>query len=423
MRELVRVFALWLCAATYAMAQGATPLRTGSPYVPLESWVYQALDRLASLGLIPSQTSGLRPWTRSECRRQVAQADERIADGGALGAELLRALHREFDSEASGRSNVTLDSVYVRVGVIAGPVLNDSFHFGKTWSNDQGRPFGRGFNGYTGFTAHAESGRFFAAAQGEIQHAPGAGVQSRSIRETIAQLDGVPVADAADVGSTNRVRTIEAYAGVRLGDVEFSAGKQALWWGPTYDSPLSFGSNAEPTKNLKISTVHPLHIGPVGVRGEFVLGKLGGHRYTWRPWFNAQKLSFKMTENLELGFTRWSIFWGTGHPMTIGSFLRNFTSTTSPEGPSGVGRTDPGDRKGGFDFRYRVPGLRDWVTLYSDSYCDDDPSPLAAPRRAAINPGLYLARDPWRPESRPPGGGPRDSTRWAGHGRPVPLLQ
>jgi hypothetical protein len=83
--------------------------------------------------------------------------------------------------------------------------------------------------------------------------------------------------------------------------------------------------------------------------------------------------------------------------MTLASLLRNFTSPDSPLGPSGIGAADPGDRKGGFDFRYRVPGLRNWITLYSDSYCDDDPSPLAAPRHAAISPGVYLTHVPGLP--------------------------
>jgi hypothetical protein len=48
----------------------------------------------------------------------------------------------------------------------------------------------------------------------------------------------------------------------------------------------------------------------------------------------------------------------------------------------------------GFDFSYRVPGLRKWLTLYSDMYSDDDPSPLANPRRAAVNPGFYLSHVP-----------------------------
>jgi hypothetical protein len=373
---------------------------TGSIYVPLDSWIYTALDRLASFGLIGSQTSGLWPWTRKECHRQTLEAEEslravsRSSSFVTEAGRIVSALQHELGSEVTG---IVLQSVYTRHGVISGPVLNDSFHFGETWSNDQGRAYGRGLNSYTGLIARAESGRFFAALQGEFQHAPGDDPYPDSVRRTIAHLDGIPVPEAADARAVDRLRAVEAYAGVRVGDIQFSAGKQALWWGPTYDSPLSFGANAEPTKNFKISTVEPVRVGRVGVRGEFVMGKLGGQQYTWRPWFNAQKLSIKLTENLEMGFTRWSIFWGVGHPITAGNFVRNFTSLSSPSGEAGVGRNDPGDRKGGFDFRYRLPGLRNWLTLYSDSYSDDDPSPLAAPRRAAINPGLYLARVPGLP--------------------------
>jgi hypothetical protein len=42
--------------------------------------------------------------------------------------------------------------------------------------------------------------------------------------------------------------------------------------------------------------------------------------------------------------------------------------------------------------------MRNWVTMYADAISSDDPSPLAAPRRAAINPGIYLARLPGIPK-------------------------
>ena len=45
----------------------------GSPYVPMDSWMYAALDRLASFGLIPSQTSGLRPWTRADASARCSK--------------------------------------------------------------------------------------------------------------------------------------------------------------------------------------------------------------------------------------------------------------------------------------------------------------------------------------------------------------
>ncbi|MBV8827612.1 MAG: phosphatase PAP2 family protein [Acidobacteriaceae bacterium] len=386
-----------------------TPLQ-GSSYVPADSWVYPALDRLAALGLIPSQISGMRPWTRRECLRQAREAQQRLEDSDAGLADsvhsearqLVNGLLAEFP-EGPAAPSIVLDSTYVRNGVIAGPLLNDSYHFGQTWANDLGRPFGRGWNSDTGFITRAESGRLFVFVRGEYQHAPGAEPYSLKTRELIASLDDNPLQPAKLNTATNRFRTIEAYAGVRIGNFDISLGKQSLYWGPTYDAPFSFSNNAEPTKNLKISTVSPIRLPSIlrylgEVRAEAVLGKLGGQMYTWRPWFNGAKISFKLTENLEIGLTRWSVFWGVGHPETLGSLLNNLTSTNSPRGSAGIGSSDPGDRKAGFDFRYRVPGLRNWLTIYTDSYSDDDPSPLAAPRRAAINPGIYLSHLPGLPK-------------------------
>jgi Capsule assembly protein Wzi len=392
-----------LLAAAFLAGSMALQADAGFSSVPMDSWVYPALDRLAAGGLIPSQVAGLRPWTRSECLRQVKEAEQVLAkrDGGdPVFEQLLDALHKEFDSSAE--EAVVLESIYSRQGIIAGPLLDNGFHFGETWSGDFGRPFGRGWDGVTGFTVRAEAGRFFGRIQGEYQHAPGGQENSPAVQQLIAKLDQIPVQIAQVSPTVDRFRTIEAYAGVRLWDFEISAGKQSLFWGPGVEAPLSFSDNAEPTKNLKVSTISPItlpgwlrYLG--AIRGELVIGKLGGQSYTWRPWFNAQKISFKLTPNLEMGFTRWSIFWGVGHPETLGSLVNNFFSLTSPAANSFYDPHDPGDRKGGFDFRYRVPGVRDWVMLYSDSYSEDDPSPLAAPRRAAISPGIWITKIPGVP--------------------------
>jgi hypothetical protein len=54
-------------------------------------------------------------------------------------------------------------------------------------------------------------------------------------------------------------------------------------------------------------------------------------------------------------------------------------------------------RFGTFDFSYRLPFVRNWLTLYSDSLVHDDVSPISAPRRAGIRPGLYLSHVPGLP--------------------------
>ncbi len=53
---------------------------------------------------------------------------------------------------------------------------------------------------------------------------------------------------------------------------------------------------------------------------------------------------------------------------------------------------------GGFDFSYRVPFVRNWLTIYTGSLSDDDPSPLGNPPRSAYDPGIYMPRLPRLPK-------------------------
>src|SRR5690348_14702168 len=74
----------------------------GSPYVPLDSWIYPALLRLAALGFIKSDFEGMRPWTRMECARLAEEADENIGDNPDAGKEVTlldSALQKELSRE------------------------------------------------------------------------------------------------------------------------------------------------------------------------------------------------------------------------------------------------------------------------------------------------------------------------------------
>ena len=58
----------------------ADPDHFGSANVPMDSWVYPALERLADMGYIPSQDVSIRPWSRLECQRQMKQAQDLVED-------------------------------------------------------------------------------------------------------------------------------------------------------------------------------------------------------------------------------------------------------------------------------------------------------------------------------------------------------
>jgi membrane-associated phospholipid phosphatase len=388
-----------------------SPENMGSAYVPLDSWVYAAFDRLSGLGYVQTAFAGLRPWTRLECVRLLDEAETALQGraGDRDGAErLVRSLQAEFALDAgaaAGGRNVSaeLESVYTRVTGIAGKPINDSYHFGQTLINDFGRPYQEGFNAVTGVSARAEAGPLAFYVRGEYQHAPSAPAPSLSVAQLVATVDDNPLVPPAPVAARNDFSLLDAYVALNIHNNQFTFGRQSLWWGPGQGGAMMFSDNAAPFYMLRWNHTSPSRLpsflgflGPM--RTDFFIGKLEGHFYPRSPYISAQKVSFMPTENLEIGFSKASVFGGGGVPLTWRLFSK---ATFSYDDKSGVGTNlpgvDPGDRRSTFDFRYRIPGLRKRLILYSDSLSDDDPSPLASPRRAAINPGIYLTHVPGLP--------------------------
>ena len=410
---------------------GAAPAvdsdRVGSTDVPMDSWMYPALERLAAMGLIPSQSIAIRPWTRQECRRQVREAEDTLfgfgsldvdVDGGARAEaeRVLPELEHEL-LEPDGASSASLEAVYARVGTIVGPALTDGFHFGQTWTNDFGRPLGRGNSLILGYSGRAVAGRFFLYDRQELQTDPGAPAVTPAEAQFFNQLDVAPFAlpgaptpagafkqPAPAVSAYVRQRPLDLYAGVAFAGNALSFGKQEIFWGPTTMGPLSFSNNAEPTYNLRLVATrpHPFPFFPElgSYRFDVVFGKLSGQQHPARPYFNGQKIDLIFGRNLEMSFTRWSLLFGQGHPMTLRNLKNNLFSSTSTGTNFAYGDpADPGDRKSSFDFRLHVPGLSRYATIYTDSYADDEPNPLSAPRRVVWHPGIYLARLPLLPHA------------------------
>ncbi len=396
--------------------------RAGSTNVPMDSWIYPALERLAALGLVPSQSISIRPWTRRECLRQLQEAEENAGrvgglndSGNAEAEKLIDDLHKELAPEETASNTATLESAYVRYGTIAGPALADSYHFGQTWWNDFGRPLGRGSSSIEGFSARVNSGRFFFYTREEAQHGPGNPAQTPEINALINQLDtqggqNAPFIEPISAHAAyQQYRPLELYAGVTFWGNALSFGKQELYWGPMVSGPLSFSSNAEPTWNLRFVTTRPHPIPFFGWLGTYrfdlVAGKLSGHKYPARPIFDGGKLDVNIGRNIEFSITRWAVLCGVGHPCSLHAIWRNLVSTRSTGingggGSGGYGDpTDPGDRKSGFDFRVRPPGrLGRVMTIYADSYADDELMPLMDPNRSAYSTGVYLARLPGLPQ-------------------------
>ena len=64
--------ALFLAALAILAGFPSCAFAVSSVNVPLDSWVYGALDRLEGYGLVDSALSGTRPYTRLEAGRLAA---------------------------------------------------------------------------------------------------------------------------------------------------------------------------------------------------------------------------------------------------------------------------------------------------------------------------------------------------------------
>jgi hypothetical protein len=405
------------------------PSLMDSPYIPVDNWIYPAVLRLYSLGFIDNVFLGMRPWTRASVSHMLEQAGARIddADPGPATDEaqgIYETLNEELTGDTQGpcgphRGTTRLESVYTVARAMSGTPLQDSFHLGQTVVNDYGRPYENGFNNYTGASGYAGAGRFLIYARGEFQGAPSAPGYSPTLAAELAALDGttyyfnstVPIPlnelatiPAGPIAAATRGRVIEAYVSGHFLNHEISFGKQDEWLGPGLGGGMAYSNNAENVYSFRIDRIEPLHVpglsyitGPF--RYDFLIGPLTGHAYPINPWVHVEKISFRPTENLEFGFERSVIWGGRDHePVNLHTFLKSFFSLSSPAASVKLSRDDPGARFGAFDFSYRLPFVRKWLTLYSDSEVHDDVSPIDAPRRAAWRPGIYLSHFPGAPK-------------------------
>jgi hypothetical protein len=398
------------------------PKNMGSPYVPLDSWVYAAFDRLAALGYLHSDFEGMRPWTRLECARLVDEAGDRMRDEESDPPEanrLYRALAQEFAEDleilGGGRNRrLRLESIYTRFTEISGKPLTDANHFGQTIVNDYGRPYQQGANAVMGFSAQAIAGPFAVYVRGEFQHAPSAPALSDQVRQVIAAVDSNPLQPATLFPATNRFRLLDTYVAMNLENWQVSFGKQSLWWGPGPGGPFLLSNNAEPISMFRISRVTPFRLpsifgwlGPI--RTEFFIGQLAGYELVAgrsgligqfgrslnpQPYIHGEKISFKPTGNLEFSVFRTTLLGGgPGGPLNWHTFLFSlFSNSTGSEVlAAGAG---PLDHKSGVDFSYRIPRLRKWLTFYAEGFTEDEISPIAYADRSAWRAGIYIPQIP-----------------------------
>jgi hypothetical protein len=388
--------------------------RQGSTYIPLDSWVYPQMMRLYSMGFVSTMFLGQRPWTRESVVHMLElSADDIYNSENDQAIETYRAIRGYLEPGYAIGNNPTLlqvNNTYTRLMGIGGTPLRDSYHVGETITNDYGRPYESGFNSIEGFSTTSQYGRFSLEFRGEYQNSPSAAGYTLGQVQTLLINDGPvpftpynPTIPYGPISTANNFRMQEANFAVLLAGHEVSFGKSDDWWGPGLGAGMAYSNTAEDIYAFRINRVEPLYIpvvwhilGPM--RYDFMLGSLKGHTAPNTDYTHSEGFSFKPTDNFEFGFERTIVWGGKGHePITLHTFLRGFLDVSDTNVAEKTGRDDPGARFSAFEFSWRLPFVRNWLTLYTDSEDHDDVTPISAPRRSAVRPGIFLSHVPKAP--------------------------
>ena len=401
----------------------------GSPYVPLDSWIYPALERLAALGYIDSAIAAMRPWTRSECARQVSEASDRIGTkkrrASPKGRGFIRNLQDEFGRELSwlgGGDNAEFRvESPIREGQKspANPSLM-AITLDKQSSTTLAVPKNRASTTFPEMSGWTSYGPFAIYIRSEYQHSPSAPALPLAAREAISIADfshsivpaPFPVPPGTPTPSVDRGRLLDTYVAMNLSDWQLSYGKQSLWWGPDEGGGMMLSDNADPLTMFRINRVTPFKLpgflgflGPI--RAEFFLGQYSGYEFMFtplglvgqygqslqpQPIVHGERFSIKPTPNFEFGLSRTTDYGGPSYPLTWHTFFRSVFSTDQTI-PGAANK--PGSRRSGLDFSYR---LKHGMTFYADGFTEHDTiSPLVGPDVAAWLGGIYIPRLPKLP--------------------------
>lgn len=344
--------------------------------IPLDSWIYPALEKLDSLCWIDSALQGMKPFTRHEAARRVALARDtaEIYEVPAVAMELLRSLEHELHvelaelvvpsgSSARGFVRPLEDLRFSYVYQDGGPsnyAGNNASQFALNYNNE-GNDYREYHNLQLYWTSKVRLQRNFLLAW-----------------RPRLEFQG---------GANPRLQTEYGAASLALGPVTASLGRQSLWWGQGAHGSLNLTNNAEPLDMLRFNTPSPLRLpsilaalGPF--RFDLFVSRLGKDRAVPEPFFSGLRLDFKPFTWLEIGATRTLMFGGQGTPdLDSGDFL------TILSGKNLSGRNDTSNSIAALDARLTLPML--WgMQLYGELGGEDEANRFFS--KTAFLVGLYL---------------------------------
>jgi len=342
----LRAFGFFLFLIGLLIAPGSAIASSSSANLPLNSFVYADLDKLSGLGFIDSSMQGMRPFTRLEAARLVAEA--RRQAGGKKAQPVVRQMLRRLEFELREQ----LMELHVLEGEAPASYIKPLRNLEVSYIHQDGEPSTYPRTNASQFSLNTNNSGVDYDDQNNGQltfssEARFAGFFLLELRPTLLVRE--------EQGTD--LELLEGRAALSLGSFEISVGRQSLWWGQGRHGSLVLTNNAKPLDMLRITNPSPIllpwifeSLGPF--RFDVFWSKLEKDRVVSELYFAGLRFDFKPVPWFELGASRTVIFGGKGRP-SIGwdEFL------TILGGKNLSGGEDTSNSIAALDARLRLPFL------------------------------------------------------------------
>lgn len=379
--------------------------------VPPDDPAYEYLDNLIAFGLVTSDISGTKPYSRGEFARLIVEARGNLRGKSGAGRfplveSSIGYLSDRFVADIDAISATPTPRV-LRLRPIDDLQVN--------YFNYKGE-----HRAIATPQIDAELQPFIAYREGrKFQEGQNAAVESRSwlsLGNTFGfyyhgRLIATDPRNSTGLAGDVDFETMRFYFKLTKWNIDLLVGKDGMQWGMGQRGNLMLSTNAKPVGSfkklplIKLSNTKPIRLpwilnglGPM--RYVLFISKLGKDRSDFpRPYFIGSRFNFKPGKNSEFGLSHSYIMGGEGFPsFSFIDGLAEFFFIRKREGRFfNLGSDTTGlniaNHFMGFDFKLRFPGLRN-TEFYNEIYFEDLFGSLSTlfNRQLGYHGGFYVPR-------------------------------
>lgn len=354
--------------------------------IPLDSPLYGYLDKLAGFGLIASDFKGIRPFSKAEAARLLLEAQQKIEQSPdtvpPLVEQLMVRIREIIPREISLKEQPDKKPQFIDFNPISSLRMRYVYLDGKP-RNYERQVHDPGDDGVFGIGSglrpknpypspvnqRGSEGTPLAENNNGTKYRKGFNGELRWAVEGYmgTRISGLlePSVLYSKRDSSASLKLNRGYIKLGGGAFELEAGKDENWLGLGYRGNITLTNNATNFTQVKLSSPEPFRVKYIGdmkfalIGSRFDKALVDGQER--QPWFYALKLSAKPTTNLEIGFNLGRQVGGPGVNNGLGDTLRGLIGGTGADNSNGMA---------GFEFRYRIPWLRN-SELYGEFSGED----------------------------------------------------